>query len=100
MKKYVVDFLVGLALGLLFFFGLPLIFDKNPLFLDFQYYLLPIFLFPAFTITPYFRNRLKKNANKKAFIIKTLVIFLSGFFLPTLTWGFITYKAVSSWTLF
>lgn len=100
MKKYVVDFLVGLAFGLLFFFGVPLLFDKNPLFLDFQYYLLPIFLFLVFAATPYFRNRLRENAKKNILTAKSFFVFLLGFFLPTLTWGSIVYRAASNWTLF
>lgn len=96
MKKYVIDFVVGLVFGLLFFLGAPLVFGKNPLYLDFQYHLLAILFYFIFAITPYFRNRLKENTNKKAFLVKTFLMFVLGFFLPALTWFFIVYKAASN----
>jgi hypothetical protein len=100
MKKYAVDFLVGLVFGVLFFFGVPLLLDKNPIFLGFQYYLVSIFFFLIFAVTPYSKNHLKKETKKIVFIIKALFVFCLGFFLPTLIWGLIVYKAVSDWTLF
>jgi len=100
MKKYLIDFFSGLVLGLIFFFSIPLLFGKNPLFLEFQYYLLSIPPFLIFTITPYFRNQLKGVTNKNIFVSKTLFVFLLGFFVPIFTWGFVIYKAASNWTLF
>lgn len=100
MQKHSIDFVIGLVLGLAFFFGTLLIFDKNPLFLEPQYYLLSVLPFLFIVVTPHFRNRLGVSTRKNIFIAKSLLAFLLGYFLPTLTWALIVYRAISNWTLF
>ena len=85
------DFIVGLALGLVFFFGIGFLFDKLFTDLGLISYLIPFVLFVIYIRL--YKGRSNFN-NRKASFILSFLSFLFGFFLPSLTWIIIVILAL------
>lgn len=100
MKEHLTYLLIGFAIGLAFFFGTPIIFQKNVLYLDAHYYFLFIPLFVVLIFIPPYKRQLDMNSNKISFLFFSFISFSIGFFLPIFTWFLIVARALSSWTLF
>ena len=98
MKKYFIDLLAGLASGLIFFFGVELVFQKSAISLNLFYYLIFVIFFII-----YHRLRgffLKPESNRNLFYLNSLLMFALGFFLPFFTWLILFRIAISRFQLF
>jgi hypothetical protein len=90
MKKYFRDFIVGLIVGLAFFFLGGLLLNLNTAFLNPVYHV--VFAVVLYTIYVLI--------SKKKISLLSFVVFLIAFVLPSITWLIIIGQALKNWTLF